>query len=62
MKEFSPVQVRKNLDARDGFEDKRRGEHYVAYCEFAAHPTMQSDVLMLPQPDGNAVIGPFLVD
>lgn len=62
MKEFSPVQVRKNLDARDGFEDKRRGEHYVAYCEFAAHPTMQSDVLMRPQPDGDAVIGPFLAE
>ena len=62
MKKFSPFQVRKYLDIHDGFEDKRREEHYVAYCELAAHPTMQSDVLMRIQPGGDAVIGPFVTE
>ena len=60
MKMFSPVQVRKALDERDGFQGKKRAEVYEMFCELAAHPTMQSVFMLLPQKDGDAVIGPFI--
>ena len=60
MEIFSPVQVRKALDERDGIKSKKRAEVYGMFCELAAHPTMQSVFMMRPQKDGDAVIGPFI--
>ncbi|PWW01854.1 hypothetical protein DFR52_102518 [Hoeflea marina] len=60
MKEFSPVEVRKALDARDGFNSKRRAEMYELFSELAGHPNMKSAWMMRPQKDGDAVIGPFM--
>lgn len=60
MKDFSPVKVRKALDARDGFTSKRRAEMYELFSELAGHPTMKSAWMMRPQKDGDAVIGPFM--
>ena len=60
MEIFSPVQVRKALDERDGIQGKKRAEVYGMFCELAAHPTMQSVFMMRPQKDGDAVIGPFI--
>ena len=57
---FSPVQVRKALDERDGVQGKKRAEVYEMFCELAAHPTMKSVFMMRPQKDGGAVIGPFI--
>ena len=60
MKSFSPVHVRKVLDARDGFQGKKREVLYKLLSELAGHPTMKSVFMMRPQKDGDAVIGPFI--
>jgi hypothetical protein len=58
--EFSPVKVREALDKRDGFTSKKRFEIYEQFSELAGHPNMKSVLMMRPQRDGDAVIGPFL--
>ncbi len=60
LKQFSAVKVRETLDARDGFTLKRRAEMYDLFCEIASHPTMKSVLMMQPQKNGGAVIGPFM--
>ena len=60
MKNFSPIRVREDLDARDGFDGKKRAAQYELFSELAAHPTMKSIFMMRPQKDGDAVIGPFI--
>ena len=60
MKNFSPVRVRETLDARDGFEGKKRAAVYELFSELAGHPNMKSVFMMRPRKDGNAVIGPFI--
>ena len=60
MKHFSPVHVRKALDTRDGFQSKKRAEHYNLFSELAAHPTMKSVFMMRPEKEGDAVNGPFI--
>lgn len=59
-RKFSPIMVRKLLDDRDGFIGKKRAERYKLFSELAGHPTMKSDLMMRPQKDGDAVIGPFM--
>ena len=59
-KRFSPFLVRKALDARDGYQSKKRAEHYRLLSELAAHPTMKSVFMMRPQKEGDAVNGPFI--
>jgi hypothetical protein len=59
-KDFSPVKVREALDARDGFTSKKRFEMYELFSELAGHPNMKSALMMRPQKDGDAVIGPFM--
>ncbi len=60
MKKFKPIDVRMALDARDGFDSKKRAELYELFSELAGHPTMKSVSMMRPQKDGVAVIGPFI--
>lgn len=60
MKQFSPVRVREALDARDGFTGKKRAEVYELFSELAGHPNMKSVLMMRPQKEGDAVIGPFI--
>ncbi|MCE2923727.1 MAG: hypothetical protein ACK5WN_19670 [Alphaproteobacteria bacterium] len=60
MKDFSPLKVRMALDARDGFTSQRRAEIYEMFSELAGHPTMKSALMMRPQKDGDAVMGPFI--
>lgn len=58
-KTFGPVEVRKALDKRDGFTEKKRAARYEMFSELAAHPTMAS-VAML-RPNGlDARNGPFV--
>lgn len=59
-KDFSPIAVRKALDARYGHTSRRREELYKLFSELAGHPTMKSAWMMRPQKDGDAVIGPFI--
>ena len=60
MKNFSPVRVREALDARDGFDGKKRAALYQLFSELAGHPTMRSVDMMRPVKGGDAVIGPFM--
>lgn len=60
VKQFSPVRVREALDARDGFTGKKRAEVYELFSELAGHPNMKSVLMMRPQKEGDAVIGPFI--
>ena len=60
MKNFSPVRVREALDARDGFDGKKRAALYQLFSELAGHPTMRSVDMMRPEKGGDAVIGPFM--
>ena len=57
---FKPIEVRKALDGRDGFTDKKRYRHYKLLSELAAHPTMQSVYMMRPRQDGDAQSMPFV--
>jgi hypothetical protein len=58
-REFSPMEVRKYLDERDGFSDQKRKADYKLFSSLAAHPTMESFAMM--RPNGmNAYCGPFL--
>jgi hypothetical protein len=57
MKEFGPAKVRVALDPNN----KKRAELYELFSELAGHATMQSASMMRPQPEGDAVIGPFMV-
>jgi hypothetical protein len=60
IKDFGPVKVREALDQRDGFTSKKRFEIYSQFSELAGHPNMKSVLMMRPQRDGDAVIGPFM--
>jgi len=57
-KKYAPVVVRKTLDKRDGFTEKKREQIYKAMCEYAAHPTYKGMKLIAPK--GLVNIGPFL--
>lgn len=59
-RKYAPVHIRTKLDKRDGFTEMKRAKAYEMFCELAAHPTMQSDYMMRPNRDGDAVIGPFM--
>ena len=58
-KKFHPGEVRKALDARDGFTKKERGATYRRYSEYAAHPTYTGIQLVATTPDRLATYGPF---
>lgn len=58
-REFAPVEIRKALDIRDGFEGKKRAEHYKLLSAFGAHPTPESFRLYRHEPNGLSTIGPF---
>jgi hypothetical protein len=60
MKDFGPVKVRNALDARDGFTSKKRYETNKLFSELAGHPTMKSALMLRPQRNGDAAIGPFM--
>ncbi|MDX8495324.1 hypothetical protein RFN29_27580 [Mesorhizobium sp. VK22B] len=60
LKDFGPVKVREALDARDGFTSQKRFKTYKMFSQLAGHPTMKSALMMRPQSDGDAVIGPFV--
>ena len=60
MQQFSPVRVREDLDKRDGFAEKKRAEMYELFSELAGHPTMKSHLMLRPEKEGDAVMGPFI--
>ena len=56
---FSPTEIRIKLDDRDGFENKKRHQHYERLCELGTHPTPTSFVMLKPIPEGDFYCGPF---
>jgi len=56
-KHFSPIGVRKRLDARDGLTTKGRAAAYGLLSDYAAHPTHKGVALIYPGKLGK--IGPF---
>lgn len=56
-KKYRPLEIRKELDNRDGFNGKERGKIYQILCEYAAHPTYPGFKLIAPE--GKGKIGPF---
>jgi len=61
-KEFSPVSVRKALDARDGLDTQKRAKAYEMLSELASHPTMWTQNMLKAELDGDILMGPFIGD
>jgi len=59
-RDFSPFEIRKALDKRDGFIEGKRDAEYRLYSELAAHASTQSAAMLRPRPSDNAVSGPFI--
>lgn len=59
-KKFSPAAVRKYLDTRDGFTEKKREATYKMFSDLAGHPNMHSQHMMRPLPGEDIVMGPFM--
>lgn len=61
MKEFNLAKIREVLDARDGFTEKKRMEHYKLLSSIAGHPTFAGFTMLRPTPGADAHMGPFFV-
>ena len=59
-KKFWPMPVRKALDERSGYKEKKRYRHYKLFSELAVHLTMNSVYMMRPGQDGDAQSMPFV--
>lgn len=61
-KEFAPAAIRKALDKRDGFKEKKREAAYRRLCELGAHPTWNGFALISEKQEHGLTIkmGPFL--
>ena len=57
-KKYTPIEIRKKLDERDGFKKLRRHEHYSNLSKLGVHPTPQSFAM---KRDGTRMLngGPF---
>lgn len=55
--EFKPLKVRKFLDERDGYQERKRAEDYKRLCEYAAH--ISNPGFKMIAPDGMGRIGVF---
>lgn len=55
---YAPVEIRKALDTRDGFLERKREQHYKTLSELGVHPTPQSFEM---RRDGTRMLnsGPF---
>ncbi|MBB6469475.1 hypothetical protein HNQ96_005365 [Aminobacter lissarensis] len=60
-KEFNQAKIREVLDKRDGYEGKKRYEHYKLLSAIAAHPTFAGFTMLRPEPGADAHMGPFFV-
>lgn len=58
-KEFAPAKIRKALDQRDGFTERKREAHYKLLCNMAAHPSQEGFRMLVSEPGGNASCRPF---
>jgi hypothetical protein len=56
-KSFKVVCIRKALDARDGFKEKKRAERYKMLSIYGAHATPEGFGII--SPDGKTNVGPY---
>lgn len=56
---FAPAAVRKALDGRNGFTERKREKAYKLLCELAGHPTYAGFTMLAQQRSGDAHCGPF---
>jgi hypothetical protein len=56
---FAPATIRKALDDRDSFTERKREKAYKLLCNLAAHPSYQGFRMITPIPSGDAHCGPF---
>jgi hypothetical protein len=61
-KRFSAFEIRKFLDDRDGFTERKRAEHYKLLCNLGAHASYQGFQLLQPVAGGDAHCGPFFAE
>ncbi len=61
LKEFAPAKIRKALDDRDGYTEKKRQAHYKLLSNLGGHPTFASFAMLRPEPDAHAHMGSFFV-
>ena len=61
-KKFSAIEIRKFLDDRDGFKERKRAEHYRLLCSLGAHASYQGFQLLQPIAGGDAHCGPFFAE
>ena len=47
-KRFGAFEIRKFLDDRDGFTERRRAEHYKLLCSLGAHASYQGFQMLQP--------------
>jgi hypothetical protein len=58
-KRFGAVVVRKALDDRDGFTERKREAHYKLLCNLGAHASYQGFQMLQPVAGGDAHCGPY---
>lgn len=61
-KRFSAFCVRKALDDRDGFTERKREAHYKLLCSLGGHASYQGFRMLTPVEGGDAHCGPFFVE
>lgn len=52
-REFKQVNIRTELDARDGFTSMKRAEQYKMFCSLASHPTPDGFAMLRPKRPGS---------
>jgi len=60
LSDFGPGAIRRALNIRDGFKEDNRKKLYGLFSDLAAHASMNSVLMMRPERDGLATIGPFI--
>jgi hypothetical protein len=61
-KKFGAFQVRKSLDDRDAFTERKREAHYKLLCNLGAHASYQGFQMLQPVAGGVAHCGPYFAE
>ena len=61
-KKFGAFQVRKALDDRDAFTERKREAHYKLLCNLGAHASYQGFQMLQPVAGGDAHCGPYFAE
>jgi hypothetical protein len=61
-KKFGAFQMRKSLDDRDAFTERKREAHYKLLCNLGAHASYQGFQMLQPVAGGDAHCGPYFAE